>query len=94
MGKTTISKEQYLSAAKIVKEFHEQIRFNAQLKYTWLNDIGLKEGDYLTYLGGMKSQKFIKGERYKLTRDINRRRIFVRNDDGREHPTWQHYFSV
>lgn len=76
-----VTEEQYLKAKKIIDEYHQQLavlRVNANIKL-----LKAKKGDYLTYIGGSKSKKLIKGNKYRLTCDPWNIRVAIINESGK-----------
>ena len=100
-----ITKEQYLKALKIVEEYHCQLKneieeYHCQLKNeiekqkTKLNDIGLKRGNYVVYVGGSESKYLTKNKQYRLTREPSRNKILIINDKGKRMICNQAFFNT
>ena len=59
-----------------------------------LNDIGLKRGDYVVYIGGSESQYLTKNKQYRLTGEPYRNRICIINDKGNRMNCKQSFFNA
>ena len=86
------TKEEYLKALKIVEEYHNQLKKKIVNHKPQLNDIGLKRGDYVVYVGGSESQYLTKNKQYRLIGEPYRNRICIINDKGNRMNTNQSFF--
>ncbi len=89
-----VTNEEYLKALETIKQYKEQIRKKyedirkeEQKAHNNLSGLGLKVGDYITYIGGSKSKYLTKGVKYKIHRDVDcewnmrKGRVAVKNDN-------------
>ena len=88
------TKEEYLKALEIVEKYHYQLKQEIVNHKPKLNDIGLKRGDYVVYVGGSESQYLTKNKQYRLTGKPYRSRICVINDKGNRMNTNQSFFNT
>ena len=88
-----ITKEEYLKALEIVEEYHNQLKKEIVNHKPNLNDIGLKRGDYVVYVGGSESQYLTKNKQYRLTGEPYRNRICIINDKGNRMICNQSFFN-
>ena len=89
-----ITKEEYLKALKIVEEYHYQLKQEIVNHKPKLNDIGLKRGDFVVYVGGSESQYLTKNMKYRLTREPRGNKIVIKNDKGNRMVTNQSFFKT
>ena len=89
-----ITKEEYLKALRIVEKYHCQLKFEIEKHKPKLNDIGLKRGDYVVYIGGSESQYLTKNKQYRLIREPAWNKIVISNDKGRRMICKQSFFNT
>jgi hypothetical protein len=89
-----ITKQEYLKALEIVEEYHIQLKKEIVLHEPKLNDIGLKRGDYVKYIGGSESKYLTKDKQYRLTGEPYRNRICIINDSGARMNCRQCFFNA
>lgn len=89
-----ITKEEYLKALEIVEYYHYQLNKEIKKHENNLNDIGLKKGDYIYYIGGSESQYLTIGKKYRLTGEPFRKVVPISNDNGKRMCCNQNWFSL
>jgi phage gp45-like len=89
-----ITKDKYLKALEIVEEYHNQLKREIINHKPKLNDIGLKRGDYIVYIGGSESKYLTKNKQYRLTCEPYRDRICIINDNGNRMNCNQSFFNA
>ena len=89
-----ITKEDYLKALEIVEKYHYQLKQEIVNHKPKLNDIGLKRGDFVVYVGGSESQYLTKNMKYRLTREPRGNKIVIKNDKGNRMVTNQSFFKT
>ncbi|HLW31093.1 MAG TPA: hypothetical protein VKX40_02445 [Aequorivita sp.] len=87
-----ITKEQYLEAKKIIEAYHQQLELHHTNSRIEL--LKAKKGDYITYIGGSKSKKLIKGNKYRLTCAPWNIRVAVINESGKRQVFKNRFFTV
>ena len=88
------TKDEYLKALEIVEEYHNQLKKEIVNHKPKLNDIGLKRGDYVIYVGGSESQYLTKNKQYRLTREPSYNKILIINDKGNRMICNQSFFNT
>ena len=81
-----ISNKQYIKAQQIIRDYELQQREKGTPVYNG------KRGDYVTYVGGSKSQYLAIGTMYRLTKPPFRDLVSIINDKGRRFVTKKKYF--
>ena len=89
-----ITKQEYLNAIDIVEEYHKQLEKEIVNHVSKFNDVGLKRGDYILYIGGCDSRYLTKNKPYRLTGTPYRNKICIINDKGARMRTNQRYFII
>ncbi len=86
-----INKEEYLKALSVVDAYKKQEYLR---RLTNLNDLGLKKGDFVKYIGGSQSKYLIVDKPYRLTCEPFRNRVAIIDDSGKRKVLKQLLFSA
>ena len=88
-----ITREEYNKSLDVVEAYHEQLNLSNVRELREQLNPNLDKDDFVEYVGGSVSKYLTKGNKYRLTSKLYRKKISIINDKGSRMITNQRYFK-